>query len=219
MTSGAIWIGTDTGAAWMANGKSHPIKETSGKAITAIVTPRPRPRYDGEREWPDFRLPCSNAGAVDARCGPSEGVPQVSFTVQAIPTEPLQSADKDQPGPLKITSLAMIGDKLYAGHAKSRIVLVIENGEVKEIVSRPRSFFINALGNGCEGTIVGGRARRQRRKRDLRSKRSAEAGTGECADGTCHRNHARALRRHLGRDRRPRRIPSARRKTDRAVHL
>ena len=36
--SGAIWIGTDTGAAWMWNGKAHPIKETTGKAITAIIT-------------------------------------------------------------------------------------------------------------------------------------------------------------------------------------
>ena len=35
--------------------------------------------------------------------------------MKAIPTEPLQSADKDQPGLLKITSLALVGDKLYAG--------------------------------------------------------------------------------------------------------
>jgi ligand-binding sensor domain-containing protein len=33
--SGALWIGTDNGAAWMWNGKFHPVKETEGKVITA----------------------------------------------------------------------------------------------------------------------------------------------------------------------------------------
>src|SRR5205814_9274102 len=37
--SGALWIGTDNGAARLANGKFDSIKETSGKVITAIITP------------------------------------------------------------------------------------------------------------------------------------------------------------------------------------
>src|SRR6202007_1193401 len=36
---GALWIGTDNGAARLANGKFDSIKETSGKVITAIITP------------------------------------------------------------------------------------------------------------------------------------------------------------------------------------
>src|SRR3954468_6483286 len=37
--SGALWIGTDNGATRLANGKFDSIKETSGKVITAIITP------------------------------------------------------------------------------------------------------------------------------------------------------------------------------------
>ena len=38
--TGALWIGTDNGAARMANGRFDPIKETAGKVITAIITPQ-----------------------------------------------------------------------------------------------------------------------------------------------------------------------------------
>jgi len=38
---GALWIGTDNGAAWMWNGKFHLVPETAGKLITAIITPEP----------------------------------------------------------------------------------------------------------------------------------------------------------------------------------
>ncbi|MFY9620987.1 MAG: two-component regulator propeller domain-containing protein [Pyrinomonadaceae bacterium] len=153
--SGTIWIGTDTGAAWMANGKTHPIKETSGKAITTIVTRGRDHVLMASENGQIFDCRVQRGAVSEMRAG--EGVPQVSFTVQAIPTEPLQSADKDQPGPLKITSLAMVGEKLYVG-THSRGVLVIENGDVKEVVSRPRSFFINALETDAKGRLwVGAR--------------------------------------------------------------
>ncbi len=153
--SGAIWIGTDTGAAWVWNGRAHPIKETTGKVITAIIT-----------HGADRVLMASESGQIiDCRAqisssselSPGEGAPSVTFQVQAVPSEPLQSADKDQPGPLKITNLAIVGDKIYAG-TQSRGLLVIENGEVKEVVSRPRSFFINALETDTKGRLwVGAR--------------------------------------------------------------
>ena len=151
--SGAIWIGTDTGAAWMANGKTHPIKETSGKAITTIVTRDRDHVLMASENGQIFDCRVQRGAVSEMRAG--EGVPQVSFNLQAIPTEPLQSTDKDQPGPLKITSLALVGDKLYVG-THSRGVLVIENGDVKEVVSRPRSFFINALETDAKGRLWAG---------------------------------------------------------------
>ena len=70
-----------------------------------------------------------------------------------------ESSDNDHPGPLKITSLAMVGEKLYAG-TQSRGILLIENGEAKEVVSKPRSFFVNALETDGQGRLwVGARAR------------------------------------------------------------
>jgi signal transduction histidine kinase/ligand-binding sensor domain-containing protein len=153
--SGALWIGTDNGAARLANGKFDSIKETSGKVITAIITPeRGRAIMASESgQIFDCRVQQANEQRQSAegeqqresreRFAAGQGA-NISFVVKAIPDQPLQSADKDHPGLLRFTSLAMVGDKLYAG-TLSRGVLEIENGEAKEIVSKPRSFFINAI--------------------------------------------------------------------------
>lgn len=141
---GALWIGTDNGAACLANGKFETIKETAGKVITAIIIPRP-----------DRVLMAGESGEIfDVQVKPDH-----SFAVRVIPDQPLQSVDVDHPGPLKITSLAMVGDKLYAG-TQSRGLLAIENGEAKEVVSKPRSYFINALDTDGQGRLwAGARAR------------------------------------------------------------
>jgi signal transduction histidine kinase/ligand-binding sensor domain-containing protein len=157
--SEAIWIGTDTGAAWMWNGKAHPIKETLGKTIRAILA----------RERDHVLMATENGQILDCRVQLGEvssleagqGAPSVNFSVNAIPAEPLQSADRDQSGPLKITSLALVGDKLYAG-TQSRGLLLIENGEAKEVTSKPRSFFINALETDSRGRLwVGARGAKE----------------------------------------------------------
>jgi hypothetical protein len=80
--SGVLWIGTENGAARLFNDKFETIKETAGKVITAIITP--------ER---DHAIMASEQGQIfDCRAS-SQG-----FTVRAIPAQPLQSADRDQPG-------------------------------------------------------------------------------------------------------------------------
>ena len=77
--SGALWIGTDTGAAWMWNGKFHPVPETPGKVITAIITPRTRPRDHGQRERPDFRLSRVTAALIMRPARPGEGAPNLEL--------------------------------------------------------------------------------------------------------------------------------------------
>ena len=49
----------------------------------------------------------------------------------------------------------MVGDKLYAG-TQSRGIVMVENGEAKEIVSKPRSYFINALQTDGDGKLWAG---------------------------------------------------------------
>jgi len=52
-----------------------------------------------------------------------------------------------------------VGDKLYAG-TQSRGLILIENGEAREITSKPRSYFINALEVDAHGRLwTGARAR------------------------------------------------------------
>jgi signal transduction histidine kinase len=155
--SGAMWIGTDNGAARSWNGKFDTIPETAGKVISAIITPQPNRAImvseGGQIFDCEVRLPSNSMSP------PGEGTLGLTFSVKTIPSQPLQSADKDHPGLLKITSLAMVGDKLYVG-THSRGLLLIENGEAKEIVSKPRSYFINALMTDSHGRLwIGGQGR------------------------------------------------------------
>jgi signal transduction histidine kinase/ligand-binding sensor domain-containing protein len=157
--SGALWIGTDNGAARLANGKFETVKETAGKVITAIITPHRDRAIMASENGQIFDCQVKQPPAVSSTNRAGEENDGVSFTVRMIPDQPLQSADKDHPGPLKITSLAMVGDKLYAG-TQSRGLLRIENGEAKEVASKPGSYFINAMETDGRGRLwVGARAR------------------------------------------------------------
>ncbi len=153
--SGALWIGTDNGAARMGNGRIDPIKETAGKVITAIITPQKNRAIMASENGQIFDCQAQVKNPSSLALTDAERQTAVIFTVRAIPEQPLPSADKDHPGSLKITSLAMAGDKLYAG-TQSRGVLLIENGEAKEIVSKPRSYFINALATDTQAHLWAG---------------------------------------------------------------
>jgi len=155
--SGALWIGTENGAARLLNDKFETIKETAGKIITAIITPERDHAIMASENGQIFDCRVTQPAASRLAVTDDERNPPPTLTVRAIPERPLQSADKDQPGPLKLTSLAKVGDKLYAG-TQSRGIIEIQNGEAKEVVSKPRSFFINALETDVHGRLwVGAR--------------------------------------------------------------
>ncbi len=157
--SGALWIATDNGAARLWNGKFDPIKETAGKVITAIISPQRDRAIMASENGQIFDCQVKLEGSSRLAVTDAERQQVVTFTVRTIPDQLLQSFDKDHPGPLKITSLALLGDKLYAG-TQSRGLLLIEGGEAKEVVSKPRPYFINALGVDAHGHLwTGGRAR------------------------------------------------------------
>jgi len=148
--SGALWIGTENGAARSWNGRFDAVPETAGKVITAIITPQADRAIMATEAGQIFDCEVKRPANSTARSG--AGTPGLTFTVKTIPNQPLQSADKDHPGLLKITSLALVGEKLYVG-TQSRGLIVIENGESKEIVSKPRSYFINALTTDSRGNL------------------------------------------------------------------
>jgi len=156
---GALWIGTDNGAARFADGKFQAIKETNGKVITAIISPQKGRAIMATENG--VILDCLVRREDPSRFAvtESERGPVISFAVRTIPTQPLQSEDKDHPGQLKITSLAFLHDTLYVG-TQSRGLISIENGEAKEVQSKPRNFFINALESDSQGRLwMGIRAR------------------------------------------------------------
>jgi signal transduction histidine kinase/ligand-binding sensor domain-containing protein len=152
--SGALWVGTDNGAARLANGKFDTIKETAGRVITAIITPHRNRALLSSENGEIFDCQVVFQGEMsNPQAG--QGANNLSFSVKTLPTQPLQNADKDHPGPLKITSLAMIGETIYAG-TQSRGILKIENGEASDIVSKPRSYFVNALETDGTGHLWSG---------------------------------------------------------------
>jgi signal transduction histidine kinase len=180
--SGALWIGTENGAARLLNDKFETIKETSGKVITAIITPERDHAIMASENGQIFDCRVTQQTASRLAVTDAERNPPPTLTVRAIPEQTLQSADKDQPGPLKLTSLAMFNGIVYAG-TQSRGIIEFQNGEAKEIVSKPRSFFINALETDEHGRLwVGARAGKDESaifdQSDLLKPARANAATG-----------------------------------------
>ncbi len=180
--TGALWIGTENGAARLWRDKFQTIKETAGKVITAIITAERDHAILASENGQVFDCRVRQEAASRVPSTDAASNPSPTYAVLAIPDQPLASADKDHPGPLKLTSVAMIGDKLYVG-TQSRGILQFENGEAKEIASKPRSYFINALDTDAKGRLwVGARAGKDESavfdQNDLLKPLKANAATG-----------------------------------------
>ncbi|HYP01565.1 MAG TPA: two-component regulator propeller domain-containing protein, partial [Pyrinomonadaceae bacterium] len=145
-TGGALWVGTDAGAARLAaGGVFRVIEETRGKAVTAIL---PRTKEGGA--W------LATAGGQIFECGAAGADGHVA--ARPLNSEVLQSAEADRPDELELTSLVEgEGGVVYAG-TRSRGLLSFERGEAKEINSRPRVYFVEALERDARGVVwMGGR--------------------------------------------------------------
>ena len=142
--SGVLWVGTEDGAARLVAGEFRPIEETAGKTVTAIITP----------ERGRAVLATEQGLLVDCRTEDDGSLKTVT-----LPDEPLTSADSEHPGQLRLTSLASTGDTILAG-TLSRGLLAVERHSIKEVQSRPRAFFVNALETDREGRVwYGARAK------------------------------------------------------------
>ncbi len=135
--NGALWVGTEDGAGALVDGEFRYLKETAGNTITSIITP--------ERG----RAILASLQGIIFDCLTNA---DNSFSVRTIPEKPLTSADFERPGALNLTSLAMKDGVLYIG-TRSRGVIAIKNGEVSEIRSAPRPFFVEALEMDARGAL------------------------------------------------------------------
>jgi signal transduction histidine kinase/ligand-binding sensor domain-containing protein len=135
--AGALWVGTETGAARMLWGRFDVIRETVGQTVTAIIAP----------EAGRVLIATDQGNVFESRTGPDGSVQSKSLLNQ-----PLESADREHPGPLVITSLAIIDNKLFAG-SLSRGVLAIEDGMAREIETRPAVFFVRSLASDSGGKL------------------------------------------------------------------
>ena len=143
---GALWIGTESGAARLVNGSFQTIGQTIGQSISAIIAPEAKRVVIATEQGQIFECRVGQDNAIN---------------VQALLQAPLQSADRDRPGPLQITSLAVANNKLYAG-TQSRGVLLIENGAAQTVNTKPFTYFVNAVATDGNGKLwAGARARKE----------------------------------------------------------
>ena len=75
--------------------------------------------------------------------------------------KPLESSDRDHPGPLLITSINASDDRVLIG-TLSRGLMEVDNGEAKTVQMRPMVYFINAIERDKNGKLwVGARAKKE----------------------------------------------------------
>ena len=134
-SDGVLWVGTDEGAARIVRGEIRPIAETEGKTITAIINPERGRGVIATAQGTLFDCATKHDG---------------SLAVQTIGREDHPLLNIDQGAPLELTSLAVAGNRLLVG-TRSRGLLSIEQGAVKEILSRNRAYFVEALEIDSEG--------------------------------------------------------------------
>jgi signal transduction histidine kinase/ligand-binding sensor domain-containing protein len=142
---GGLWVGTETGAARLFDGRFEVISEIAGNSITSILTPEPgRVLLTTERgNIFECRLEAN---------GQRHTAPLLN--------QPLESADREHPGPLAFTSLALLNNQVMAG-SMSRGLLTIIDGMARERETGPSAFFVRALAVDESGKLwVGTRVRK-----------------------------------------------------------
>jgi signal transduction histidine kinase/ligand-binding sensor domain-containing protein len=161
---GAMWIGTEAGAARFNAGEFTKINETSGQAVTAIVVPESGRAFMTTEQGRVYESRARVATTVvNSGIAQSEQttVSRVVIDTRELLNQPLETADRDQPGPLSITSITTVNNRLFIG-TLSKGVLEIANGAVKESAVRPAMFFINALERDNDGKLwAGARAKKE----------------------------------------------------------
>jgi len=165
--SGALWIGTETGASRYMAGVFQPLKETSNQTISSIIAPERNRVLLASEQGQVFECRVSTTSvagvAGDSITGrpPEPATTQTVLQTRPLLTQPLESADRDRPGKLVITSLLWTNDHLFAG-TLSRGVLEIVGDAAKETQMRPIAYFVNALEQDKSGHLwVGVRSRKE----------------------------------------------------------
>ena len=140
---GAMWIGTDAGAVRYKTGDFIKVRETAGQAITAIAT-----------DESDSVFMTSEQGRV------YQTTTSANYTRELL-NRPLESNDRDRPGPLPITSIDVANGRIFIG-SLSRGVLEIANGAAREVQMKPVAYFVNALERDRDGHLwIGTRAKKE----------------------------------------------------------
>ena len=130
---GTLWVGTDTGAARLISSRFKPVTETGNKAITAFIMPDRAHTVIASEQGTIFICSPQSDGLLNAHViGPTD-----------TPLLRQETTSNNTVGnPLVITSLSQTKDDIILG-TRGRGLLSLDGNDIKEIVSHPRSFFVN----------------------------------------------------------------------------
>ena len=153
---GALWVGTEDGAAVLRAGAWRAVEATKGRAVTSILIEGGGRALLATTAGQLFECASEAAGVAGEFGGGVPGGAEVSVRARAFPAQPLRSADADNPGALQMTSLARGRDgALYVG-TRSRGLLLARGETFEEVLSRPRPFFVEALERDAGGELWAG---------------------------------------------------------------
>jgi len=146
---GVLWVGAEAGAARLINGEIKPIPETQSSVITSIITPESGRALMTSEQGEIFDCSIARDGSVLTRRISSENHPLLAIESKGHAT-------------LQLTSLALIDNSLVVG-TRSRGLIVIDAAQfkaaavtgdlVKEVLSHPRAFFVEAIDADQRGHV------------------------------------------------------------------
>jgi signal transduction histidine kinase/ligand-binding sensor domain-containing protein len=136
-SSGMLWVGTDAGALRL-DGDFKPIGEVGSIQVNAIITPEPGRAV----------IVCEQGTIFDCTVKDNTLV-----AVRRVGPEDNSLLTIDAGGrPLPLTSAVVTGGAIIVG-TRSRGLLTVARGEAREIQSRPRSFFVEAIEKDDKGRV------------------------------------------------------------------
>ncbi|HYH87528.1 MAG TPA: two-component regulator propeller domain-containing protein [Pyrinomonadaceae bacterium] len=135
---GALWVGADGGAYVRAAGSQtfRQVAETKGKSVIAVVAPAPGRALVATADGLVFECRLEADGSLAVR---QLGEP---LTIASGKSQPVQP-----------TSLALLGETLVVGTRGRGLMTIEPGGETKEIVGRPRTFYVESLERSADGAL------------------------------------------------------------------
>ena len=154
---GTLWVGTETGAAWFDGRQFLKVKETANQAVSAIAIAQKGVAVMATEQGRVFESRVkTETTTVD-----EQTVTRQFVESRELLNKPLESADREQPGPLAITSINLAAGRLLIG-TLSRGLMEVNNGEAKPVQMRPMVYFINAIERDKKGGLwIGTRAKKE----------------------------------------------------------
>ena len=139
---GALWVGADSGAFVRPAGAQEfrRVEETRGRMVLAVVA-APEPGH--------ALLSTADGLVFDCRLG-VDGSPAARQLGERL------TVAAGKPQPVELSGLAQAGGRLVVGTRGRGLMTLEPEGEAKELVSKPRAFYVEALARDPSGTLFFG---------------------------------------------------------------